>query len=151
MAQGQPELDSGLPRVAEQLRPVRLIHVQRMDEIAQAVSAAFAGATGQTRSFQPERWTPRYDAEQIDKWLVNLRRFRRQWEKFFERKGARPYRVRYEEMLAAPEATVEGVLRFLGVAGQVASHVPALPELQQQSDPRKDEWLARYKQERGLA
>ncbi len=139
-----------LPAVMQQLRPLRFVHLDRADEVAQAVSAAFAARSGQLRSYEPIDADPVYDAAHIDRRMLITRHFRAQWEKFFTSAGVQPYRVRYEDLLAAPEATVAGVLRFLGVAGQVASHIPALPELERQSDPRKADWIARYKREKGL-
>lgn len=139
-----------LPLVIEQIRSPRYIYMDRSDEVAQAVSAAFAAQSRQLRASDAPRANPVYHAPHIDKRMAITRQFSAQWERFFTSAGVQPHRVRYEDLVAAPEPTIEGILRFLGVAGQAASHIPALPELQKQSDPRKTEWIERYKRERGL-
>lgn len=140
-----------LPRVIEQIHPLRFIYLDRADEIAQAVSAAFAVRSGQLRSFEPVEREPVYDAAHIDRRLAMTRHFRAQWTQFFASANVKPYRVLYEDLLAAPEATVEGILRYLGVTGTAAAPLTAPPLPERQSDPRKAEWLARYRRERGLA
>jgi len=140
-----------LPRVMEQIQPLRFIHLDRADEVAQAVSAAFAVRSGQLRSFEPVQREPVYSAAHIDRRLAMTRQFRAQWTKFFASAKVEPHRVLYEDLLAAPEATIDGILRYLGVTGRAAPPLTAPPLPERQSDPRKAEWIARYRRERGLA
>jgi LPS sulfotransferase NodH len=65
----------------------------------------------------------------------------RGWEELMARSPVAHIRVEYEEMVAAPVATAEGVLRFLGAP---SDGVTFQVRTTQQADSVNDNWIRQY-------
>src|SRR5207244_3990305 len=71
-----------------------------------------------------------------------VQEFDLRWIDFFKRRGVKPLRLVYEDFVEAYEATVQGVLRYIGVPVDGVAIVA--PQLERQADPRSQEWAQRY-------
>lgn len=78
------------------------------------------------------------------KWLEDLVvAYEANWNAYFERSGITPYEVVYEEMVEDPDATVRGVLEFLGIALPAGFTVPR-SRVERLSDATTERWLEAY-------
>ena len=147
---GQPA-DANLMR---QLTPqLKCVYVTREDTDAQAVSFFKAMQNGAWESGHPKLPDSAcvYDFGLIEHLRGELTQHNRAWTQWFAANGITPHRVTYDQLVADRQATVDGVLRFIGVEG--AQTLPP-PRLQRQADQLSAAWLARFRKERaarGLA
>lgn len=131
---------AGLPR----LRPLQIVAIERRDRVAQAVSLAKALQTDRWNAGDAARAAPAYDFAQIAECLRALERQRERWERAYGQLRIEPVRVIYEDLLAAPAATVERVLAALALAREPGVSV-TLPPLERQFDDVNAEWIARFR------
>jgi LPS sulfotransferase NodH len=126
---------------------LRLVYIQRMDRVRQAVSFAIA--------MQTERWTslhepppipPVYDAAQIRELLEWIEREEVAWERYLARSRRPLLRLTYEGLVESVERTVMEVMRFLEIELPHGFELPA-PTLGRQADAVNDEWAVRYRAE----
>jgi trehalose 2-sulfotransferase len=131
---------------------LRYVHISRADRLRQAISWARAVQTGWWASDheRAQRVPVVFDRAQIDRLLVGIATRARRWEEFFDRTGAEPMRIEYEDLVAAPDATVLAVLRHIGV--EVPEYLSIGPAtLRRQADPVTEQWVQRYAIEAGAA
>jgi LPS sulfotransferase NodH len=124
---------------------LHLIYIARRDHVRQAVSWARAIQTGQWASDHPVRGgEPRFDPAQLRDLLGRIEQEERDWQGFFESRGAEPLRIDYEELTGAVNQTVLRVLAFVGVAVPDGFEPPP-PTIDRQADELSDEWVRRYR------
>ena len=121
------------------------VYIIRRDRLRQAISWARAVQTGWWASDHeaPEHLPVVFDRAQIDRMIDGIAERERRWEELFERLGAEPLRTTYEDLVAAPQPTVVGVLRHLGidVPDDLAIRPPTL---KRQADLVTEQWVRRY-------
>jgi LPS sulfotransferase NodH len=131
-------------RLEDLPQPISWVHISRRDLIAQAVSFARAGRTGQWNTARtPDRYRAlslEYDDAAIERCHRHLAEAAAQWPRFFERSGITPISVVYEDLDAEYESTVRRTLDALGI------HVDevAEPALRRQRDETNDDWIRRF-------
>ena len=123
---------------------LHLIYIARRDHVRQAVSWARAIQTGQWASDHPVRGgEPRFDPAQLRDLLGRIEQEERDWQAFFESRGAEPLRIDYEDLTGAVNQTVLRVLAFVG--GSVPDGFePPRPTIDKQADELSEEWVRRY-------
>lgn len=131
--------------LTDRLPNLHYIWITRRNKVRQAISAYRALQTNQwvrrVDAAEPEK-RPRYNFALIDEQIDSIVLDEAAWMRFFSANGIRPYTVVYEDLAEAPEQTVEGILRYLGIdSGSVDW---GTSELGRQSDWRNDEWEERY-------
>jgi LPS sulfotransferase NodH len=131
---------------------LRYVYITRRDRLRQAISWARAVQTGWWASDHeaPEHVPVVYDRAQIDRLIDGIAERARRWEELFERIGSKPLRTTYEDLVAAPQATVRTVLRHIG-ADVPDDLAVGPPTLEQQSDLTTEQWVRRYAAEAGGA
>ena len=123
---------------------LHLIYIARRDHVRQAVSWARAIQTGQWASDHPVReGEPRFDPALLRDLLGRIEREERDWQRFFESRGAEPLRIDYEELTGAVNQTVLRVLAFVGVPVPDGFEPPR-PTIERQADALSEEWVRRY-------
>ena len=134
-----------LPAVFPDLRYVRVV---RRERLRQAVSLWRAIQTAAWRRHPdedaPEDRDVLYDGEAIEALCGQLGDHDRAWDAFFERAGAEPYVVVYEDFVADRETTVRGVLGHLGIEAPDDLHIPA-PRMERQADSTSEDWIERFR------
>jgi LPS sulfotransferase NodH len=124
----------------------RCIFLTRRDRVAQAVSWARALQTDQWIGGEPPQ-PARYSRWLIARCLSRIESGELGWEAYFRRSGVTPLRLCYEELTAAPSATVHAILAHLAVSDtNVCAAV--IPTLVQQADAISSAWIARFKSEK---
>lgn len=128
-----------------------VIFVSREDKVAQAVSLWRAIQTQAWRSgetldgeFAPSAGAePAYNFAAIDHLVAALAYEEQCWKDWFSSTGQRPVRVDYDELDAAPQQVVGGLLDILGVPAWTPK-----PPLARQRDEISAAWGERYLYER---
>jgi LPS sulfotransferase NodH len=125
--------------------PVSWVSIRRADHLRQAVSFCMAEQTRQWTATEERRATAQYAPDRIAGLMQSFADHERLWDRYFQQIGVQPLRVTYEQLDADYERTVADVLAHLGCAG-----APVVPRaLERQSDEVTEEWIERYRRERG--
>ena len=97
---------------------LRFVHVVRRHKLRQALSTARALQTGlwKVQKGKTPLGEPQFDPELIEQCLHEAERQEKLWQTFFQRIGVDPFRVEYERLCEAYEATVRAVLDFLQIS-----------------------------------
>ncbi len=139
---GSKSLD-GLLRA--RLGDTRYVWLRRRNALAQAISyyrasrtARWHLAAGETAASIP---VP-YDHGEIERHLKLVEGFNRAWYQFFLRERLKALVLVYEDFVQSYDATVRGVLGFLGL-DDPALAIP-LPGFARQADDESTEWEQRY-------
>jgi LPS sulfotransferase NodH len=148
-----PVSETDLEVLRRAFGPTLLIHLQREDVVAQAVSWTKAEQTdlwlkteesdgaGDGSIFSPTR-EPSFDFDVIDGYVKLIRRHNAAWDDWFEAQGVTPLSVRYEELVADSVGVTQSILRCLGLdpaQGRVSAVSSSL-----QGDALNEEWIERY-------
>ena len=137
LAHGEPE---------EQLGPLRWVHVERRDTLAQAISLWRAVQTAQWRAEDRDAAVePVFHAGAIAHLKDRLEAHAAAWRDWFAERGIEPLEIVYEEFAADPEPTICAVLDHVGVPSDGVP-VPE-PPMRRQSDGRSQEWVDRFRDE----
>ena len=137
LAHGEPE---------EQLGPLRWVHVERRDTLAQAISLWRAVQTAQWRAEDRDAAVePVFHAGAIAHLKDRLETHAAAWRDWFAERGIEPLEIVYEAFAADPEPTICAVLDHVGVPSDGVS-VPE-PPMRRQSDGRSQEWVDRFRDE----
>jgi trehalose 2-sulfotransferase len=135
-----PEL---LGRVFPDLRYVR---ITREDKVRQAVSLWRAVQTQAWRQSAHDdagaRVEPVFSFRAINYLVRLLTAHDASWDAYFLGLGARPLKITYEELAAAPRETVAHALQYLGLDPEPARALEA-PRLKVQADERSEDWVRR--------
>ena len=125
----------------------RFIYLRRRDSVAQAVSRVRAEqtdvwhVTDDEPLIQPAA-PPRYDFEQIRKYVQEIHTHNEAWTDWFGTQGIQPYNVWYEDLAAAPVRTIHAILDFLQL--DVPPHVQISASNKRLADTISNAWIARY-------
>jgi len=137
LAHGEPE---------EQLGPLRWVHVERRDTLAQAISLWRAVQTEQWRAKDRDSDVePVFHAGAIAHLKRRLEEHAAAWREWFAERAVEPLEIVYEEFAQDPTPTICRVLDHTGVPSQ-GIDVPA-PPMRRQSDRRSQEWVDRFRDE----
>jgi trehalose 2-sulfotransferase len=137
LAHGNPE---------QQLGPLRWLHVERRDTLAQAISLWRAVQTAQWRAEDRDS-----EVEPVFHAGATAHLKRRQeahaaaWRTWFAERGIEPMEIVYEEFAQESETTICRVLEHIGVPSE-GVRVPS-PPLRRQADARSQEWVDRFRDE----
>jgi trehalose 2-sulfotransferase len=129
----------------------RYIWLRRRNRVAQGISYYRASTTGIWRSLRGrgasgsalDQELP-FDFAAIDQHVRMVEEFDLRWQAHFRQRRGEALVVIYEEFIRTFEATVRGVLGFLGIDDLDMPIV--VPKLERQADPRSLAWEQRYLQ-----
>jgi LPS sulfotransferase NodH len=126
---------------------VHVIAITRRDHLRQAVSWVRALQTMRWQSGRAERpqRNAEFDGEHITRKLGRIEREEDAWRGLFARHDIAPHPVVYENLVADQDATVRGVLEFIGV--EPPGDLRTEPAIQRQADALSEEWVERYRAE----
>lgn len=149
-----PELSSDRARLEASFGRIAFLHLHRPDKLAQAISYLKAQQTGLWHrapdGTELERLAapaePRYDSAAIQSRIDEFTAFDRAWRSWFASENIEPFRIDYDELAAAPRATLTRTLAFLGLDPAAASGVD--PGVAKLADATSEEWAARFRSER---
>lgn len=129
--------------LADLLGPLRWVATTRVDLVAQAVSLDLARRTGRWWGGEPPPpLRIGYDRASIERRLAEIRRGEIGWQRYFRRRGIRPLRLTFEEIVEHREEAVRRVLRHLGVEAEVEGTDPGtIPT----DAPQAGEWIERFR------
>lgn len=121
----------------------KVIHLEREDVLAQAVSLAKARQTKSWIAAQPVQAEPAYDVAAIDGALQDIVCANASWRLALGRHGWPSMRVTYEDFVRTPDHVLSEIARFLEVdlngPGEQAVRLP-----ERQSDGTNREWKSYY-------
>jgi LPS sulfotransferase NodH len=137
LAHGNPE---------QQLGPLRWLHVERRDTLAQAISLWRAVQTAQWRAGDRDAEVePVFHAGAIAHLKARQEEHAAAWRAWFAERGIDPLEIVYEEFAQEPRPVICRVLDHIGVPS-AGVHVPE-PPTRRQSDSRSQEWVDRFRDE----
>jgi trehalose 2-sulfotransferase len=137
LAHGNPE---------QQLGPLRWLHVERRDTLAQAISLWRAVQTAQWRAEDRDSEVePVFHAGAIAHLKRRQEAHAAAWRTWFAERGVEPMEIVYEEFAQESETTICRVLEHIGVPSE-GVRVPS-PPLRRQADARSQEWVDRFRDE----
>jgi trehalose 2-sulfotransferase len=124
---------------------LKFIQILRRNKVRQAISKARALQTGVWKIQQAKKplTDAQFDPQLIARCMNDLRREEKVWVNFFERTGATPFRVEYEELCRDYESTIRGVLDFLKVKLPRRINISS-PVTISQTDATSREWEERF-------
>lgn len=125
---------------------LKLIRIQRRDTLGQAVSKARAYQSGQWKMQENQEIdvNVNFDPKLIDRCLKENRREEDVWSRFFERTGAEPFSIVYEELCRDYEGTLRAVFDFLQIRLPRGANI-GNPVTIRQRDELSREWEERYR------
>ena len=125
------------------LGPLRYVHLERLDAVAQALSWARAEQTGFWQ--QGDRWraTAELDLDQVERLVATIHEHNQAWRAWFAAQAVEPLGLTYESLVASPVGTVTRVLDFVGAAPPDGWAPVSPPE--RQADSLSAEWVRRYR------
>ena len=125
------------------LGPLRFLHLQRRDVVAQAVSWARAEQTGYWQQGDTAQAEADLDLELIDRFVTTIHEHNAAWRTWFAAQAVEPLDLTYESLVCAPGETVQSVLDFIGTVPG-SDWTPASPH-ERQADSVNAEWVQRYR------
>jgi trehalose 2-sulfotransferase len=131
-------------RWAERLPSLAFIHLERRDLLGQALSHARAVQTQQWVSSHATNAEATYDRDLINNALALAAREQARWRYYFARNGIAALSLVYEDIVQAPQETVEAVGRLVGLTETPKVDLDQLGDLTIQRDALNDEWRARF-------
>lgn len=144
--------ESDLDVLQGTIGPILLIHLQRQDVAAQAVSWMRAEQTGvwlrtegadgsrEGSAVSPQELT--FDFDLIDGYVKLVQQHNAAWIEWFDEQGVTPISVRYEDLVADTVGVTHSILRRLGLdptTGRLPASSSSL-----QGDALNAEWIERY-------
>ncbi len=132
---------------------ILFVHLTRENKLDQAISYVKAKQSGlwhkATDGTEIERLTePKelvYDAAAITAQLELSKQMDEDWEEWFADQKIKPFRITYDELSAAPYATLTRILKTLGMDPEQKSEVA--PPLAKLADETNREWAERFRTE----
>jgi len=128
----------------DRLPNLKLLYLERLDYLGQAISWVKALQTGVYRSGDQviEKY-PHYDAVAIRKQLETIARSHARWRIYFARNDLSPTWLTYEDVVAAPDKLVDVVAGLIGERGPNNIDRTNI-NLEIQRDASTEEWRARF-------
>jgi LPS sulfotransferase NodH/2-polyprenyl-3-methyl-5-hydroxy-6-metoxy-1,4-benzoquinol methylase len=139
------------PGILEHLAPVKYVYLERADKVAQAISLTKLVQGGWRIKRDAKQQKPTaldYDQDVIAHYVEQLERQIEGWSQWFEANGIEPYAVKYEDLAADNDGTVEGIKKFLGVENDEPQQVSFKP-VERQGDRTNKDWAARFRENLG--
>ena len=137
LAHGDPE---------RQLGPLRWVHVERDDTLAQAISLWRAVQTAQWRAEdRDDGGEPVFHAGAIAHLKARQEAHTAAWRTWFAERGIEPLEIAYEAFVRDPDPTICRVLEHIGVPVE-GVEIPH-PPMRRQADARSQEWVDRFREE----
>lgn len=133
---------SDIAVLEEALGPLRLVHLRRVDTVAQAASWTRAEQTGYWQQGNAPSGSPTYDPEQMDHHAREASDHNEAWASWFLTNGASPLALTSEELVDDPDRATRRLLDHLGVAPS-ESWSPHSPH-RRQADDVNAEWIQRH-------
>jgi trehalose 2-sulfotransferase len=124
------------------LGPLRFVHLQRLDVVAQAVSWARAEQTGFWQHGDRSGATAELDLDQVERLVATIHEQNEAWRAWFASQAVEPLRLTYESLVSSPVGAVSRVLDLVGTAPPVGWAPVSSPE--RQADSLNAEWVRRY-------
>ncbi|MEO1538120.1 MAG: Stf0 family sulfotransferase [Pseudomonadota bacterium] len=145
-----PEAKTDAARLARVFGPLRYVHLMRDDKLAQAVSLVIAEQSGlwhrNADGSDYERLAPPkepvFDPDAIAAAIEDFVIHDRKWNLWFAANDIEPYRLGYEDLIAAPEAELSRLLAWLDLDSSRAQGVQ--PPLARLADDVNRDWMDRY-------
>lgn len=128
---------------ASRLPNLSFVYLERRDVLGQAISWARALQTGQYRSMSASTGVAVYDSAQIRQCLSMILVEQARWRGYFALNGLQPLTIFYEEMVVAPQNTVDAVRDLVGLGGELLID-PAEINLVIQRDKTTVDWRDRF-------
>jgi LPS sulfotransferase NodH len=125
------------------LGPLRFVHLERSDVVAQAVSWAHAEQTGIWQPGDRSDATAELDLDQVERLVATVQEHNEAWRTWFAAQDVEPLRLTYESLASSPVETVTRVLDFVGTARPVDWAPVSPPE--RQADSLNAESVRRYR------
>ncbi len=122
--------------------PLVFVHLRRADVVRQAVSWARAERTGYWQPGDAASGEPELDLDLVAQLVRTVHGHNAAWSEWFAGQGVSPFVVTYENLVARPRSTVDGILARLGVVAP-ASWQPG-SSLPRQADELSEDWVRRY-------
>lgn len=125
--------------------PLRYVHLERRDTVAQAVSWVRAEQTGFWQDGEERRpgGEPGFDPERMSATVLTIEEHNGAWRHWFAAQGIRPHTVHYEELVADVNGVTRGILDFLGLRLPPTHEIT--PGHRRQADEINRDWIARYR------
>jgi LPS sulfotransferase NodH len=127
-------LQQSNPSLLAELRPTRIVYLDRRDRTAHIVSYARANLTGVWRKEQEKDLDapPVYSQEELEMAERGIEVQAAGWERMFQERRIEPLRLWYADTVVHPDETTRQVADYLGVA-LVAGIAVTLPPVLKQS------------------
>ncbi len=126
----------------------RYIWIRRRDKVRQAVSLYKAVQSQHWELYTNDPIIPyqelAFDFEAIKYWLQTIIRDEASWQEYFTQCGIYPFNIFYEDFVAAYEATILGVLRYLKIAIPEDFAIDK-PQLRKLADTISEQWVQKYR------
>lgn len=136
------QVDAALVEGAiETIASMPIIHLERRDLLAQALSWSRAAQTGRWQDHQSVKRQAVFAPELIDFALRRIAEDNARWRLFFVRNEVVPLYVAYEDYVGDPQATIAAVAALLNVD---VTHAQLAIEEPPALDPVTNEWRERY-------
>lgn len=132
------------PNLLDALPAPRFVVMQRQDRLAQAISLARAIQTNAWSSFAAATQEPAYDAALISRCLHKIDLQVSGWTDWLAERQIKPLTVDYDELVAQPDAIVDRIREFCGIAGPGEAPALPIPMVERQADRVSDDWRDRY-------
>jgi LPS sulfotransferase NodH/2-polyprenyl-3-methyl-5-hydroxy-6-metoxy-1,4-benzoquinol methylase len=136
------------PEILEHLAPVKYVYLERGDKVAQAISLTKLVQGGwriKRDGKQQQPATSDYDQDVIAHYIGQLEQQIEGWSQWFEENGIEPFAVRYEDLAADNDGTVDSIKRFLGVENDDPQNV-RFKSVERQGDRTNKKWAVRFKE-----
>jgi len=148
-----PEMLNDLSRLEAAFGKTLFVHLTRENKLDQAISYIKAEHSGlwhmASDGTELERLSdpkePVYDAEAIAGQIAAAKAMDAAWESWFERERIKPFRILYDDLAAAPYATLRRLLTELGLeCPPLNENTPPVAKL---ADATNREWAERFRSE----
>jgi len=126
----------------------RCIFIRRADRVRQAISWLRAADSGQWLRLRGEPLSDRMarldiNLDEVDEWIHVFGEQESKWHEFFARNNLTAHEVVYENLVSDYQATVVGVLDYLGLMPGAGLRLHS-PRLEKQSDDLTERAVATY-------
>ena len=141
---GGGSVDQDLEMLRNAFPALQFIQIVRRNKIRQAVSKARAAQTGlwKVQEGNAASGEPEFDFDLIASCLEDTRREEMIWDRFFERSGAQPFRIEYEDLSENYAQNIGAVLQFLKI--RAPRRALLRPVTVRQTDALSREWEERF-------
>lgn len=143
-SQFQPFLEKKI--IIPYLQKARFIYIRRDDLLGQAISYEIASQTGKWGSFEFESRKPVYDAEAIERRMVNIAQQNMAWTLFFAKNRFEKVDVVYEDFIKEKNNYIIEIINKIvpGFKRDLHESKPKPSELRMQRSVVNDDWREKF-------